>query len=310
MDLIYTNESGKDLGCLKNYTLDLAFGNEENNFELSVDIYNNMLEKSSILYVEGTEYGGIVDSLEVDTDREKIVYYGRTWHGILKNGFIVPDGDYKIVSGNIKLIIDDIVGKYGFICEDTLLAIDNYEFDRFIDIYDGLLKMLKSIDYTLRLVFIKGIVKIRLYPIANYYDIEDLENKKASFKIGDVFNSVNHLICLGVGELEQRQIYHLYINGDGEVSENQFYFGKKEIMNIYENVNSEDLRSDGVIELKKLNLKDTINIDFNSDNNNFNINDIIEVKESITGVSARKTIVKKIINLNNTDIDVSYKVGD
>ena len=36
MDLIYANEAREDLGVLRDYTLDLAYGGGENDFELTV----------------------------------------------------------------------------------------------------------------------------------------------------------------------------------------------------------------------------------------------------------------------------------
>lgn len=61
MDLIYANKNKIDVGVLKDYSFDLAFGSDENNFKLSVNTENNVCEEDYIIYIEGTEYGGIVD---------------------------------------------------------------------------------------------------------------------------------------------------------------------------------------------------------------------------------------------------------
>jgi hypothetical protein len=37
MDLIYTNTRLEDVGVLKDYTFDLAFGSDENDFEVTID---------------------------------------------------------------------------------------------------------------------------------------------------------------------------------------------------------------------------------------------------------------------------------
>ena len=36
MDLIYTNQNREDIGVLQDFSLDLAFGSGENDFELTV----------------------------------------------------------------------------------------------------------------------------------------------------------------------------------------------------------------------------------------------------------------------------------
>ena len=38
MDLIYTDSQNKDIGIVKDYTMDLAYGSDENNFELVVPL--------------------------------------------------------------------------------------------------------------------------------------------------------------------------------------------------------------------------------------------------------------------------------
>ena len=83
MDLIYTDASMKDLGSLQDFKMDLAFGIDENNFELSVSNTNHVCESGSVVYIEGTEYGGIVEGIRVETSEKKIVYY--TGKSVSKN---------------------------------------------------------------------------------------------------------------------------------------------------------------------------------------------------------------------------------
>ena len=85
MDLIYTNSAREDIGVLLDYELDLAFGADENNFECRIASASHCCEAGSLLYMEGTEYGGIVDSIQSDTEAQEITYIGRTWHGILNS---------------------------------------------------------------------------------------------------------------------------------------------------------------------------------------------------------------------------------
>ena len=59
MDLIYTTASGADVGVLFGFTLDLAFGSEENDFELEVSIDSKEIENGAFIYIDGTEYGAL-----------------------------------------------------------------------------------------------------------------------------------------------------------------------------------------------------------------------------------------------------------
>ena len=119
MDLIYTDENNNDLGVIKNYKLDLAYGKDENDFELEIDLQEHCAGINSRIYIQtsdngrviGSEYGGIIDNIEVDADNEKIVYSGRTWHGILANKIIQPENnrDYYTVTGDANAIVADMI---------------------------------------------------------------------------------------------------------------------------------------------------------------------------------------------------------
>ena len=82
MDLIYMNASHEDIGVLHDYRLDLAYGEDENDFELQIPSSAHCCGKGFFVYMDGTEYGGIVDEIASDTDAEEVTYTGRTWHRI------------------------------------------------------------------------------------------------------------------------------------------------------------------------------------------------------------------------------------
>ena len=57
MDLIYTNKNKEDMGIIQDFSLDMAYGNDENNFELQKFFSNDEVENGSFIYVDNTEYG-------------------------------------------------------------------------------------------------------------------------------------------------------------------------------------------------------------------------------------------------------------
>ena len=90
MDLIYTDATREEVGVLPNPELDLAFGEDENDFALTLKLSHDRLEKNCTFYADGTEIGGIVDGMEVDTAEKTITYTGRSWHGILASKVVEP----------------------------------------------------------------------------------------------------------------------------------------------------------------------------------------------------------------------------
>ena len=103
MDLIYADETRKDIGVINSYDLDMAYGKDENDFTCSVDRNDHCCSVGFFIYAEGTEYGGIVDAIRVDTEKESVTYSGRTWHGVLEKKVICPDPgeDYLMVAGDL-----------------------------------------------------------------------------------------------------------------------------------------------------------------------------------------------------------------
>jgi len=115
VDLIYANAEKEDVGVMKNFTFDLAFGDDENSFELTTNTNNHVCAAGFILYMEGTEYGGKVDKVRVATANDEIVYIGRTWHGILASKIIEPDAgeDYLVCSGEANAVIGELLSRLG-----------------------------------------------------------------------------------------------------------------------------------------------------------------------------------------------------
>ena len=55
-----------------------------------------------------------------------------------------------------------------------------------------------------------------------------------NFVANEKRNGVNHLICLGEGELKDRVVKHLYVQKDGSIGEEQYYTGIEEITETYD----------------------------------------------------------------------------
>ena len=106
MDLIYADENRIDQGVMDAYELDMAYGSDENNFTCTIDRGSHCCTEGFFLYVEGEEYGGIVDKVKVNTEKDEITYSGRTWHGILEKKIICPeDGqDYAVFDGEANKV--------------------------------------------------------------------------------------------------------------------------------------------------------------------------------------------------------------
>ncbi len=321
MDLIYTNKDWKDEGVLKDYAFDLAFGSGENDFELVIPNNIHCCESGSLIYIEGTEYGGIVDGIRVITKEKEIAYLGRTWHGVLASKIIEPDSgkDYLVLSGEANQIIGRLIEKVGLSelfeasSMDSGLAISLYPMHRYVDAYNGIKNMLKEVKGKLIFTFKYGKIVLSACPLVDYSTDKQFDDDQVEMKLERKEKTVNHLICLGQGELADRQVVHLYADESGKVSTTQTFFGIDEIVDVYEYSNAESLAELTIGGREKLTgyaAADKVDINFDAESFIYDIGDIVGAKDITTGLSATKEITKKIVTINNGHANIEYKVGE
>lgn len=320
MDLIYTSGKRVDQGVLSAYAFDLSFGKDENDFELTLGAEEPVLEFGASVYIEGTEYGGIVDSRKTSTNGETIVYKGRTWHGIMNSKIVQPDSgsDYLVVSGEAHDVLSMMLDRLGlvdlFMVDDAASGINikNYKFNRYCKGYDGIKAMLAASGAKLKILWENCAVHLSAEPIVDYTDAP-VDGDLATLTVEQHRQSVNHLICLGRGELAAREVIHLYVDQFGRIGDVQYYKGLNEVADTYENSNAEssaELLSEGTKRLQELRDNDKAEISVNENETLFyDIGDIVGAKEIKSGVSVSATVVQKIVKINNGAVSTEYKTG-
>ena len=321
MDLIYTNKAFEDVGVLKDYTFDLAFGSDENDFEVAIDIDSHCCESKCLLYIEGTEYGGMVDGMRIVTKNKNLVYFGRTWHGILDSKILQPDPgtDHLIVSGEVNSVIKSLIDRIGLSDlftasnKDSGLIVNNYKMNRYVSAYSGIKKMLETVSGKLHFDFRDGKVVIAAFPIVDYSQDEQFDSDQIEMEVTKTENPINHLICLGKGELSERQVIHLYTDADGIISEDQTFTGLEENAEVYEYANAEsleELKESGIEELSGYASDGSVKMKFVAESTVYDVGDIVGAKERITGASVKERITKKIVTIKKGQTNIEYEVGE
>lgn len=316
MDLIYTNSKREDAGVLLAYELDLSFGSSENDFELKVSNSGNVCEAGGYIYIQGTEYGGIIDAVESDTANAEVTYSGRTWHGILNSHIFLPDAgqDYLTVSGEANAVLASLVKRCGLddlftvSAEDSGITIPTTQMNLYIEGYSGICKVLQKAGAKLLIRYGASGPELSAAKIADYSqdgvdsDVMDFTAKRSKGK-------VNHLICLGKGELKNRLIVHLYADEEGNISTTQSLFGANEYATTYEYSSvddAEELTENGKDRFAELQAQDELNVTINDTSELYDIGDIVGASDSTTGISVAVTIQQKIVTIKDGTTEVSY----
>ena len=267
--------------------------------------------------IEGTEYGGVVDTIGESTKSAEMVYGGRSWHGILAAKVLCPDAgaDYLTVSGDANEVLASLVSRVGL---TSLFSVDaggsgiyvsSYSFDRYTDCYTGMRKMLAKSGAKLMMEYGQGAVRMW----AQAVDTIDgtVDSDVMDFDATTVGRQVNHLIGLGKGELRDRAVVHRYADASGNVSSTQTYTGVDEYAATYDYSSAEPDKLAEETEKKLKDLHTSGKVEFSVDYaGTAFVGDVITARNNRTGRVVTAPISKKVVKVSGGVLTVQYDVGE
>ena len=326
MELILTDVNGVQQRMIEEFNADIDLAGAKT-FEVTVPAaqYDGNMTFGSRVFVPGTEIGGIIGDIHTDTAEGTVSVMGYTWRGLLSKKIIRPPAgeDYKTVSGELNDIIEGVIqGMFGSIIraaqERTGKTIRSYSFDRYTTVYDGLQKMLKKYGYKLKIVYQvgepggAGWAEIGAVPIVDMSErIELSQDSRLNFTIEDYRMGINHLIIGGSGELRDRKIIDLYVQGDGSIGTTQYFTGINERVEFFDYGamdDTQELMTAGEARLLELSDTQTFRMNVASLAIDVDIGDTIGGRDYITGMTIKKPLLNKIITIMNGIQETNYEV--
>ena len=320
-DIIVANPDGTEVRVMLFNEYDFEIGDEENSFLITSPRAEwERVEENSRIYIPGTEYGGPYKRLESDTKNNSVAVGGLTWRGMMQRKIISPasGADYATDSGELNQIIGSRVsaqfpGLFVGSSESTGVTI-NYQYARYCTLYDGLKAMLKSVGYRMQIEYdleLKKVV-VSAVPIVDYSrEIEYSSDMNADYTMIINRTGINHLVCLGQGELKNRIVEHLYVDARGNISQRQTFFDEDEIAEVYDyaGASREDLIQSGIDQLvKEINLNE-FRIEIESERE-VQIGDIVGSRDYVTGHTVSAPITTKLVKFEDGFAKIEYKLSD
>ncbi len=325
MEIQLTDKEGRQIKGLLDASLDAELNDGDRDFQLELDTegYTGEIQVGCRIFVADTEIGGIIGEPHSDTASDMLTWKGYTWRGLLEKKIIVPPAgkDRYTVSGELNDILRDLIEPmFGGVFKvpeiDTGVTI-NYEFDRFCTLLEGLTKMLKTKGYRLEISYNQGEpngsgwVDVSAVPIKDYSEeIELSQDSKLNFRMTDKQNGVNHLVVGGKGDMQDRNVFHLYVQEDGTIGNTQYYTGLEEIMEFYENTSTDtdDLESKAREKLESLMNKQTFEMDVEQLGIDVAIGDIIGGRDYRTGMNMKKPLENIVVKIIEGTVSKEYKL--
>ena len=174
--------------------------------------------------------------------------------------------------------------------------------------------MLKSVGYKMRIAYDmeQCRVVVDAVPIVDYSaQIEYSSDMNANYSMIINKMGVNHLICLGNGELQNRTVAHLYADVNGVISQTQTQFGADEVADVYDYAGAErdTLIESGTDQMKANASKNEFAIDLESAQD-VAVGDIVGCRDYITGNTMTAPITVKIVKWQNGFESVEYQLSE
>ena len=315
MVLVVHDQELGDVRELSDFTLDLAFGSDENAFSLECGAEIAPAE-GQLVFVDGTEYGGVVDEASYEAGRDAsgtVTCKGRTWLGILAGKRLLPDdGSARLsVDGKAGEVLASLVARMGlsglFSAASDNTAV-SFTFDRFCDGYSGLRAMAKANGRKVAMRRKGGKVELSLPPAVDYAN--KVDSDLLDFTLTSVHRCVNHLVCAGTGELEERAVVHFYADAAGNVSHTQTLFGVDEIAALYDysNADEEELEEEGRKKLEEYHTQGSVEVEAHDDID-VDVGDVISARDNAHGRTVTAEVAKKIVKVSRGVATYSYEVG-
>lgn len=317
-DICYTDASRVDVGVLRGASLNTVWGDSGNDFELTVDIASpERVEDGALVYVEGTEYGGVVDEREASSSDGTVRYRGRSWHGMLRDRVLCPDAgaDYLTVSGEANAVLLSLVSRMGLSDVMTVSSVASgievrHQFERFCDAYSGIRAMLSASGARLAVAYdsVASRAVLSAVPVVDWSD--GPTSDQAGVDVTRVSRPYNHLVCLGSGELRDRVVQHWYADEAGKVSGKQSLFGVDERATTYDysNAGADELSVKGPKKLSEYQQADSMDATLDVDGA-YAVGDVVPGTDVGTGTEVSVVVGTVDATVDELGVTVTYRAG-
>lgn len=325
MDFYLADKDRNDICQLPDSAeLDHEDSDTDDTFQLELPLAFCMqhgIQPGCYMYALGTEYGGRITSMEIDTKEKVAKFIGDTFRGMLSKKILIPStGSYINESGDANSIMKRYIeSEFDSIKVSADTSVNVSAKFRFSNYHDGFKCMLKEVDH--RMMFVSKVdddtnkfyVEVSAVPAEDLSDLDEVSQDMGYyFKIKKVGVRYTHLLALGCGQLEDRIVLYGKINKDNSITWISSFPSGENVRILkydYPNAEDEDSLKDGAPDY----VSDKNPIDSQAvtvkDGEEFNIGDIIGGRDYYTGTTIKEEVTGKIVKLINGALTISYKIG-
>ena len=327
--LIHADKNRAEIGVVTDYTrFDAQLHHNcalaDNTFALQMTLgawRASKIMRGDCLYIDGTEFGGVVSSVAKDTTTDAVTVKGAVWRALLAARIIQPPSGaaYRVYSGvDANAMIADVVdGEFGglFTVPDGTIKTLSAQF-RYPTCLAGLSKALTENGLTLSCIYDAQQQRVvaQARTIVDYSDYSDISS---DLGIGMKFTSgrvddFNHVVALGSGELEARMIRELWML-DGVVYQSRpAALAPADVRSFtfdYPNAESEEeLIASATDALKEYAATASASIDLSQLQLSLQLDDVITTIDRDLDIAAKKSVAQRILTMTRDGMTIQTEV--
>lgn len=234
------------------------------------------------------------------------------------------NASHLILSGELNQILKELIedrfgGLFVVSGENSGVQVSQWEVNRYVTLLDAIMSLLSAYKSRLQIRYIEpenldyGYILTKAVPITDYSDEEEYSKEgNARVTVRDRRSGINHLVCAGEGQNEERAVIHLYVQKDGSIGQVQYYKELEERAAVYNfsSADEERLIEDGTKRLQELQNQKSCEIEI-EDNLELELGDIISGYDPVTDTQVKRPIIRKILKKQNEKVTIEYKIeGD
>ena len=311
--VVFTDGSRVDVGELTGARLDMEVGDTDD-FQLTCPSEYEVVG-GSLVYVDGTSWGGIVDHRVPTTGSPTTTYRGRTWAGVMAERIVRPPAgqDYYEYDCDANALLSALVSSLGLgwlfsVPEGTAGIRLTGRFDRYTDMWSGIRKAARAAGARVSVLWGGLRAELTMVPRSEV----EADPSHAPATVDEPWRVINHLVCLGQGELADRVVIDLYADADGNVSQAQSLFGPDERAATYDysNADAAELLVEGTKKLRELQERSSVAVDASALEEDVMLGDMISAVDDTTGASATAEVTRLVVRVEDGQLRVTCEAGE
>lgn len=297
----------------------------DNTFSLEMTVgawKSNKIMCGDYVYINGSEFGGLVRSVKKDAKNDTVTIKGVLWRALLAMRIITPPSGqaYKVFTDvELNTIIADIIGNdYANLFQvssDSTGATTSCQF-RYQTKLSGLSKALLQAGYTMACIYDASVqrVKVSARHCADYSEYADISSDLGiglSITSGRI-DDYNHCIALGTGELIERMVREIWMYNNTIFQSKPAALLEADIRSMtfdYPNAESEaELISSASDALLKYAAMSSATVDLSELQIDLQLDDTILTVDRDLNISVTKRVSQQILSMSASGLKIETEV--